>query len=572
MAIVQISRITQRKGLQENLPQLAGGELGWSIDTRKLYIGNGTLEEGAPIIGNTEILTEFTDLLELSEFYTYKGLAAGYTVQTGPTPGTPVTQSLQSWMDQFATIKDFGAVGDGVTDDTAAINRAIFQIYCREVNPQIRRSLFFPAGVYKISDTIVIPPYATLYGEGADNSVLNFVVTAWTNTVAYSPGTLVSYGGSYYRSVDNVPSGVAITNTDYWDPTVLPSYVVRTGDSLQQTGANIGTNGATPPKYINVMSLGFTSADGGIDVMLVEDASNCDFTNVKFSGPRTTAELTTDSNPITALQFASTPSLVTSKINFENCLFSGCTYGINTAAVMNSTVVAESRFETLFKGIVLTGSNPGVASYQGPTGFRVMHNSFDSIYAESIIYDDVQLNATGYNMFYDVGNHFGGPTQPFTVIIDITYANNISVGDMFEREDQYSTTHPRIRLNDQASIAFTNAAQLAMGTYVRETGKLTTLADNAISPTNIFTVSSVQTSAFCVDYTIVRDDAFRTGRLTVTAGSGPNSVTYTDDYTENANTGITLSITQAVTTVSLRYTSTASGFAGQFYYSITQLA
>lgn len=63
MAIVQISQITNRKGLQENLPQLAGAELGWSVDTRRLYIGNGTLEEGAPEIGNTEILTEYSDLI-----------------------------------------------------------------------------------------------------------------------------------------------------------------------------------------------------------------------------------------------------------------------------------------------------------------------------------------------------------------------------------------------------------------------------------------------------------------------------------------------------------------------------
>ena len=63
MAIVQISRITNRKGRQENLPQLAGAELGWSINTRQLYIGNGTLQEGAPVIGNTEILTEFSEIV-----------------------------------------------------------------------------------------------------------------------------------------------------------------------------------------------------------------------------------------------------------------------------------------------------------------------------------------------------------------------------------------------------------------------------------------------------------------------------------------------------------------------------
>ena len=49
MAIVQISRITHRKGLIENLPQLAGGEFGWAVDERRLFIGDGTLAEGAPV-------------------------------------------------------------------------------------------------------------------------------------------------------------------------------------------------------------------------------------------------------------------------------------------------------------------------------------------------------------------------------------------------------------------------------------------------------------------------------------------------------------------------------------------
>lgn len=58
MAITQISQIRHRRGLQSDLPQLASAELGWSVDTQKLYIGNGTIEEGAPEIGNTRLLTE----------------------------------------------------------------------------------------------------------------------------------------------------------------------------------------------------------------------------------------------------------------------------------------------------------------------------------------------------------------------------------------------------------------------------------------------------------------------------------------------------------------------------------
>jgi hypothetical protein len=62
MAIVQISQIQVRRGLNQDLPQLAGGEMAWSQDTRQLYIGNGTLSDGAPVEGQTEILTQFSAL------------------------------------------------------------------------------------------------------------------------------------------------------------------------------------------------------------------------------------------------------------------------------------------------------------------------------------------------------------------------------------------------------------------------------------------------------------------------------------------------------------------------------
>ena len=62
MAVIQISRIQHRRGLESDLPNLASAELGWSVDTRKLYIGNGTIEEGAPSLGKTEVLTQYSIL------------------------------------------------------------------------------------------------------------------------------------------------------------------------------------------------------------------------------------------------------------------------------------------------------------------------------------------------------------------------------------------------------------------------------------------------------------------------------------------------------------------------------
>ena len=67
MAVVQISRIQVRRGKKgvDNLPQLASGELGWAIDSQEFYVGNGSVSEGAPAVGNTKILTQHDTFFNL---------------------------------------------------------------------------------------------------------------------------------------------------------------------------------------------------------------------------------------------------------------------------------------------------------------------------------------------------------------------------------------------------------------------------------------------------------------------------------------------------------------------------
>jgi hypothetical protein len=528
LAIVQISQITNRKGLAENLPQLAGAELGWSTDTRQLWIGNGTLEDGAPVIGNTEILTEFSDILNFTNTYTYKGQAAGYTAQTGVTAGTPVTLSLQSWLDQFASVLDFGAVGDGITDDTAAINRALYQLFCREVNPQIRRSLFFPAGVYRVTGSINIPPYATLYGEGIDNSVI---------------------------AMDD---GVA-------------DYVARTADSLQNIGVNIGDAGATTPQYITITNMGFTHSDPEQDVFLVQDATNCRFQNVGFRGASTTADLISDANGSIGVSFASTEALVCEQITFDGCVFSGLVWGINTSQPTKAVTVSTSQFDTLYRGVVLGTSAPVFPLTTSPTGTRIVGNMFDNIYTEGIIFGVYSnLNASGHNIFYDVGNHFTGSTgTPATSIISILSNNNISISDLFERTDTFATTYPRINLNNTVSIATTNGSQLAMGTYTRESGQQDTLTDDDSG--TVFTVSADVVKAAMVNYTITRGTTYRTGTIMIATDGSTTNLSWSDDYSENTDTGVSLSVSQAGTDVSLDYSTTNTGTNGTIRYSITYL-
>lgn len=277
MAIVQISQIQIRRGLQQDLPQLASAEMGWSLDTRRLFIGNGTTEEGAPTQGVTEILTEYSNFLGFVSSYTFMGTDSGYTSQTGISALSPVTRSIQSALDDIITVKDFGAKGDGVTDDTAAVQRAIQQIYVSILNgvhPNVQRTIKFPAGNYLITSPILIPPNCTLVGDGKNNSIIT------------------------------TPTGT----------------VFNTCDSLFQISGSIGTNSAITPSNILVTNMQLVSQGGISPVLIIDSAQDVIFNNVVFVGPSTIPDL--------VITNAST--FTTTAVSFDGCVFNGGSVGFTT--------------------------------------------------------------------------------------------------------------------------------------------------------------------------------------------------------------------------------------------------
>ena len=599
MAIVQISRITQRKGLESDLPQpLAGAELGWAIDQRRLFIGNGTLEDGAPVVGNTEVLTEFSDILGFATQYTYQGAAAGYTVQTGSSPGDPVAQSLQDRLDSFAIITVFGATGDGITDVTADINRALFQLLCRSTNPSARRSIYFPAGTYIITDTLNIPPNCQLYGDGPDSTIISFNVQNWNSSVAYAAGVLVYNTATtlYYRSNFPVPVGTAISSTNpdgdpYWTAESLPSYIFQTADSLQQTGVNVGTNGSILPGNVEISSMKFVTNQIH-NGALIEYADNCVFDNITLQGPLTQTDLVDAGDDVAAVRWISSISNVSRNVTWNNCKFSGFTYATDTLQQIQGVTFSNCDFDTLHQGVVLGGAVPVNG---GPTGVRVVQNTFDNIHSEGIIIDGVSTNASAYNTFYDVGNGFNGYAFPATSIILIDAENNVSVGDMFGRNTAQSSTYPRIDLVNSSSIALgmsisgitffqegiqnnTLSNQLSLGRYQRTAGvqdEITaggTDVDLAIIDANILKIP-----AFKIDYTIVRNSFYRTGTITVVSGQAGTAGTgfaYSDDYVQNGDTDVTLTVEHnlSISTplMTFSYSATGSG-DGIIRYSIAHI-
>ncbi|MEA3213458.1 MAG: hypothetical protein QOE70_6515 [Chthoniobacter sp.] len=104
----------------------------------------------------------------------------------------PLTLTLDSgpgWTGQEFNVKSFGATGNGSTDDFNAITDALNNL---AVLPG--STLYFPAGVYQISDFLEIPSNVRLRGEGRTTTTIRLKVTDPVNppaAVIYAVGDTI---------------------------------------------------------------------------------------------------------------------------------------------------------------------------------------------------------------------------------------------------------------------------------------------------------------------------------------------------------------------------------------------
>ena len=489
MAITQISRVKARSGKLENLPEpLSGGELGWANDVRRLFIGNGTLAEGAPTIGNTEILTEFSNILGLSAGYTYKGERAGYVVRTGSNATAPVTRSLQSKIDEWVSVLDFGAKGDNVTDDTDAINRALQQLFCEQSNTEIRRALLFPAGRYLVSDAVLIPPNAILIGEGLDSSL---IVLASTATV---------------------------------------EYVATTADNLQQVDGELGTNGAVLPRNISIRDMAFVALSTAAPFR-VNTAQDVTFTNVKFKAKLTSP--TGDGN-IHSFEIYSNVAANSNNIQMNGCEFTGANKGLYLDYNCRGVSVTGSRFSECYTGAMV--SSPLIGT--GTENLRITHSYFDKIYETGIKVDvgNVDRVLSAFNTFIDVGTQYNGTSAGVIYsAIDFGAANCASMMDFFKYTDP---DVPTVEFNGKPSTNFTFDEGLITGSRQEGAGYVATL--DASSTDTIDTYLTPYINAGKINYRINLGTAFRSG--TIEFAWNGTTVAWDDSYTETAPMNVSLSV------------------------------
>jgi hypothetical protein len=548
MAITQISQIQVRRGLNQDLPQLASGEIGWSLDTRQLYIGNGLISEGAPSTGVTEILTQYSDLLSVGTTYTFEGLSSGVTIQTGPDSLHPIVRSLQSKLDDIVSVKDFGAVGDGVTDDTAAIQRALNNVYSTAQNVLLQyhhRTIYFPAGEYLVTSTINIPPYTRIQGEGKRTTII---------TGSFN-GPVAQFADGFGQTgvTMGLPNPSTLAAPDYNEYHFSDIQFYQQYPSYTEPCLLI--DGCWSSTFNRVMFRGLEGQDSNGNILYGTDYG------IGAAG-------------VALRNLSGTVGI--SNVVFNQCDFWEVNYGLELNNDTKGITINDCYFDNCYHYMVLNNNQvESGGQYFTPFGITISNNYFRYSYAEGILcYTGVTDVYTSGNFFTAWGlqdyestnnviNTTGTAAYP-AIVFNAT--GNFSVADTFEA-DTVNANVPLINDNGYPNYYVLEGTGVVNGRLTNTTGTTVTLANAASFTGAGLTNIPTNYTNLNVNYTLLHAGVRRTGTLTVSNSSGTFGIN--EEYTETGSYGSSQVVFRANTsTGNIEYTSASVGNAAVLTYNI----
>lgn len=214
-------------GRTPNEVWLTGGDLYKFVLKTSTGVTIGTYDQ---ISGANDVSIAFADLLNTTD--NAKGDAlVGFrqSNSSGFLPGA-VGKTVNAKLQESVSVKDFGAVGDGVTDDTSAVQAALdLGPYC---------AIYFPTGVYVVT-ALTVGPDVTMYGDGLTNSQLKLKNGA--------SGAILSSSNALHLAIQDIGFNGNYTN--------CPSGT----QCVEISGAEAGGNGFWIDRcgFFNAKSIGF---------------------------------------------------------------------------------------------------------------------------------------------------------------------------------------------------------------------------------------------------------------------------------------------------------------------------
>ena len=497
MAVVQISRIQIRRG-QKNagtgIPQLASGEMAWAIDTQELYIGNGAISEGSPAVGNTKILTDADNLLDLIGQYVYKSDSA--LIQTGQDPNYPITRTLQERLDERVTSASYGILPNA-GDQATAIQRAIDNLFITNTvnGAGDRVTLEFAPGVYQFSTTIYIPSYATILGAGKQKTIFNF-----TGPV-----------GTAFAFVDDTSTP---TNK------VLSS----TSNSGSTTEYNI------QPKFCVLKGFTLNTNEPDVQAIQLDCVRDSVFEDIELTGSYgdSAGDSTLPSGGYGIGMYALSSIVTCQRNKFTRVTFDGFKDAVFAKEdIFNNTWIdcefLNSRYGFEFgvgADTVTTGE------VYGPRKNIIENCYFYNIDRYGIVIDNGYGNKSRGNTFVNVGNEGGGNANNVYSQIKFTVKGNTSLQDNFDRQ------------LDLAKVTDPNWGD----TYLNEVEGKTVVVNGEVNTVSLVSPATYEITAFRIpfsgntgfkiDYTLKSSSytQMRKGTLSVAVDGTNLTLQLVDDY------------------------------------------
>ena len=462
MAVVQISKIQIRRGLKNSnsgVPQLSSAEFAWAIDSQELYIGNGSVAEGAPYVGNTKILTEHDNILDLATSYQFASTDTSITLS--------VPRGLQSKLDEYVSVVDFGAVGDGSTDCTAAFETAFNQLF-RNANSKYKKVLLIPNGTYLISGGLAIPSGTIIRGETQLGAVLNI----GANNMRF----VTAAGQEFiYFDSSNRPTNINVSNL-----------------TIQRTTGQVVLNGV----------------------------ANSTFDNVKIQGTYTLGTTVSNINSENAA-FAWSNQLAGTKvtdIKFKNCTFQSVS--VATSCTQTNIFDTVVKFENckFFVNYVSIYIN-GVAGQTN--AWKVTDCEFEEVAHQAFRSTYGSVTVIQRSQFKSCGNETYTAATPVTQIVYFGENNNNIVMDCVSDRQQAAGI---VSANTVPSVS-----EVYNGSKVNFINRVK--ADLYLSDSfRPLTVLSAANKYIVVNYFLELGPHSRLGQLILTIGDYKGEVSLSDTY------------------------------------------
>lgn len=488
MAVIQISRIQVRRGQKNQgsgLPQLASGELGWAVDTRELFIGNGSVSEGAPQVGNTKVLTEYDDIFTLADTYAYR--SNDPYIITGTDSANPTLRTLQDRLDDRVSGRAFGLTGTEDQDATPLLQRALDQLYLNDATKGSEGSrvvLHLEPGIYTLTGIVYVPPHATIVGAGPEKTVIKQTATDapvfQTINDSSTPGSPASDSSTTFL---NQARNIRISNL-----------------TLENTAQGKG--------------------------LILQSCRDSSFENINIVGTWQQGDSGyVEKRP--ALELASIPAATLSSGNtFINCKFANFDYGVISNYDVVNNQWNNCRFEQLGYGVVFgeTMSLGSAGQLVGPSKNFIQHSLFQDIDRHAVWVRNGKNNSSNFNKYISVGNDAGTEGQPVYSVIKYEITSNESIQDYFSRTAALS-------YNQEFITGVPYIPEVEGPSYV-EWGYEHELSMTSGSDITLFRLPQAVDQSFDIDYVLSSEsyEFARSGTMIIVVDSRGGNIELSDEF------------------------------------------